>query len=91
MSVRSTSKPKRGVYKALHPKVANILAQLMDPSPVNLVRDAYQPISGNLCDKPQSEPIENYITPLSKIEKKNVTLHLGLNQMKNRRSSMANT
>jgi hypothetical protein len=91
MSIRSTSKPKKGVYKALHPKVANILAQLMEPSPVNLVRDAFQPISGYLYDKPLSGPTENYITAPLKIEKKNVTLHLSLNQMKSRRSSMANS
>lgn len=74
--------------KALHPKVIKILMNLKNPSPARITRDAEQPISGSLLNRPKPVPMPEIFESCTKIIKQDITLNLSLSRMKSRRGSI---
>lgn len=88
MEVDSYQSEKKFVYKAVHPKVMKVLMKMKAPTPIRLVSDALQPITGSLSElskAPQRKVLN--ISPL-KIEKQAVTLNLSMNGIRMRRTSL---
>jgi hypothetical protein len=75
----------RVFYKAIHPKVLNVLSMMNDPSPVRVVRDLHQPSSGYLKDLPRAS-FGNFASKKEeKTEKTAVSLDLNMSRLKIRR------
>ncbi|OMJ66622.1 hypothetical protein SteCoe_36474 [Stentor coeruleus] len=90
MEFTSCKDESRYTFKAMHPKVYNILMRIQAPSPVRLARDPLQPISGSLFDLPKCIPkIQDEVMP-AKIERQVVSLNLSMNRMKTRRANLVN-
>lgn len=68
------------VKKMMHPKVANILSKLREPSPVNIPRDETQPITGDLKN---SRRLYEFLPPVERniICAKEITLALQSNAL----------
>jgi hypothetical protein len=77
------------LFKPQHPRVMSVLMRIKPLSPVNLVRDIHQPISGCLNDRPKLVLNTSFdeISP-SKIEKQEVQLNLTLNKIRSRRNTL---
>lgn len=89
MEVDSYQNERKIGFRPVHPKVINILMKLKAPSPVRLVSDILQPITGSLAElqKDTNEGLLG-VSPV-KTEKKAITLNLSLNRMKNRRGDVS--
>ena len=76
--------------RLIHPKVLKILHQITEPSPVRVVKDLLQPISGCLANKqiPTLIP-SNSSGPIEKI-KQQITLNLNMNRTRVKRLSITN-
>lgn len=88
MEVESYPNERKFLLKPIHPRVAKILMDLKSPSPCRVARDALQPITGSLSDRPLYSPALNLDILPKKTEKKEVTLNLSLSQIKNRRTNL---
>ncbi|OMJ94386.1 hypothetical protein SteCoe_2433 [Stentor coeruleus] len=88
MEVDSFQNERKIGFKAVHPKVINILMKMKVPSPTRLVSDILQPITGSLAELQRDAPKGILGFSPMKTEKKAVTLNLSLNRMKNRRGDM---
>ncbi|OMJ78055.1 hypothetical protein SteCoe_22210 [Stentor coeruleus] len=86
MEVESYPDEKKFLFRPIHPRVAKVLMDLKSPSPCRVVRDALQPITGSLSDRPSYPLILNADILPKKTEKKELTLNLSLSQIKNRRA-----
>jgi hypothetical protein len=73
--------------RPIHPKVLKARMNLYPSSPIRLVRDDFQPISGSLSSKPPSFPDLKTKT-IEKNSKKEVHLDLSLNKMRSSRVSI---
>ena len=76
--------------RPIHPKVLNILHHLTEPSPVRLVKDLFQPISGSLAEKKIPIPIDSEICEPKVFAKQSVTLNLKMSSIRSKRLSITN-
>lgn len=74
--------------KPQHPRVMSVLMRFKPLSPVNLVRDTHQPVSGDLNQLPKVlfSTFDN-ISPV-KEQKQDVQLNLSLNKIRSRRNTL---
>ena len=74
--------------KIIHPKVLRILHHLSEPSPVRLVKDLLQPITGSLAEKRVPLPMSSMGHEMKICKKQNVTLNLSLSSIRGKRLSI---